>query len=1158
MTGLVTWCTERARMVLAFVVIAIAAGLASYFSLPKEGSPNIDVPVLYVSVALPGVSAEDSERLMVKPLETRLRGLDHLKELTGIGSQSHAGILLEFHFEWDKEATLADVRDRVSQAEADFPEDAKKPTIAEINLSEFPILVVSLSGAVPERTLLHLTKDLQQAIEADQRVLEAKLTGHREEMLEVLIDPLKMESYNVTAQELLSVIQRNNQLVAAGDIESESASFAVSVPGSFENARDVYDLPVKVNGDRVVRLGDVTEIRRTFEDSLGEARYNGAPSISLQISKRIGENIIETVDAARAIVAAEIAKWPVPLQKAVQVDISMDESTRVGEMVSQLEGSVATAVIFVMMVVLAALGFRSAMLVGIAIPCSFLLSFALMAALGMPINNMVMFGLILAVGMLVDGAIVVVEYADKEIARGTGPMRAYAAAAKRMFWPIVASTATTLCAFLPMLLWPGMPGQFMGQLPITLIFVLSASLIVALIFLPVLGGVSGRISRWFGIVIAPVARIVQPVVPLLARVFAVALFIAAIFVGASVRNAETTVHMIASVGVAAVLGFLAWTLWTGRNRRKREQIGYRRTAFGRFVALIALNPIGPFVAIGAAVAGMVMVFTAFGENSKGVEFFVDTEPERAIIYVRARGNLSLHEADKMVRAVEGRVSAIEGIESVFAFSGEGGLVNRGGNDGPPDAIGQVQIELGPWNQRRKGKLILAEIEQVLAGMPGVIAELKKQSNGPQQGKPIQLELRSPSWADLHEATRIAREKIEGTDWVINVDDTRPLPGIDWEISVDRVTAGRYGADVATVGPLVQLVTRGAILGTYRPDDSDEELEIRMRFPADERLLSTLDHLKVATPNGQVPLSNFIKREPVKRLEQVNRRGGERFFLVRADVSPEAEGGVSDVTIIGNLEKWIAEERPFPRSVKARFGGDREEQQQSMAFLQNAFLGALGLMFVILLAQFNSLYNSLLVLSAVVMSVAGVLIGMMVMGQKFSIIMTGTGIVALAGIVVNNNIVLIDTYQELSQRMSRLEAIVRTAEQRIRPVLLTTITTMAGLAPMMFAMSLNFAAGVPQFGAPTALWWVQLATAVVFGLGVSTFLTLLVTPAALAARVWVERLFVLIFGLIANLLGGRDRRARARLARAFRRRENTELIFEDETRPPKPTVVQAAE
>ena len=1116
MTGLIDWCTERARMTLVFIAISIGAGILAYTGLPKEGAPNIDVPVLYISVPLPGVSASDSERLLVKPLETEMRGLEGLKEMTGIASESHGGLLLEFDFGWDKAATLAEVRDKLSQAEAEFPDDADTATITEINLSEFPVLVVSLSGQVPERTLVRLAKDLQREIEADPKVLEAELTGHRDEMVEVLIDPLKLESYGVTAADLLSVIDRNNRLVAAGAVESATASFSVSVPGSFETAAELFNLPVKVNSDRVVRLGDVTEIRRTFEDAEATARYNGQKSISLQVSKRNGENIILTVEAVRAIVDAEIARWPLPLQQAVTVDFSMDESNNVTRMVTQLEGSVATAVILVMIVVFASLGFRSALLVGIAIPSSFLLSFALMEIFGLPINNMVMFGLILAVGMLVDGAIVVVEYADKQIQAGAGPMRAYRDAAKRMFWPITASTATTLCAFLPMLFWPGMPGKFMGLLPVTLIFVLSASLIVALLFLPVIGGVSGRLTRLLS-----------------------------------------------------------------REKPPSPPKFYRRSLFGRLIGLIALNPAGPFIAIGVAVSAIVAVFLYYGEHQTGTEFFVKVEPERAIVYVRARGNISLAEADRMVRETEERVMAIDGVQSVFAFAGTGGLVNKSGQGGPSDAIGQVQLELAPWGTRRPGDEILAEIGGAVADTPGFVAELAVQKDGPQQGKPVQLELTSDNWSDLTAAVEIARTRFEQSPYLTNIDDSRPLPGIEWQIGVDRATAGRYGADVATVSPLVQLVTRGALLGTHRPDDVDEELEIRIRFPEEERLLSTLDRLKVSTNSGMVPLSNFTTRTAEPKLGEVNRRDGRRFFLVRADVVADAPPDQTDVKLIGDLERWIAEENPFPSSVSARFTGDREEQEDSMTFLGVAFAGALGMMFVILLAQFNSLYNALLILLAVVMSVAGVLVGMLVMGQKFSIIMTGTGIVALAGIVVNNNIVLIDTFQEYARRMETLEAIVRTAEARIRPVLLTTITTMAGLTPMMFAMSIDFAAAggaigallsgsgwsvffatIISTGAPTALWWVQLATAVVFGLGFATVLTLLVTPAALAARVWVVRGALSGWDMMrSQLLSSANRKAQrtdAELEKAFRAQENVDLVFVQPA-PKRPRrIIRAAE
>ncbi len=1106
MTGIVDWAAAHTRMVLALLVISVGAGLFSYFSLPKEGAPNIDVPVLFISVPLPGVSARDSERLLVKPLETEMRGLDGLKQMTGIASENHAGMLLEFDFGWDKQATLATVRGKLDQAKTEFPEGAHSPTIREVNLSQFPVLVVSLSGEVPERTLLKLSKELQREIESLSSVLEANLTGHRDEMVEVLMDPLKMESYRVTAQELLTVFDRNNQLIAAGSVESATARFSVTVPGAFETLEDIRTLPVKVSGDRVVRLGDVTEIRRTFEDATGRARFNGAKSISLQVKKRTGENIIETVEAVRATVGKVVRGWPEPLRQAVKVDLSMDESARVTDMVSQLESSVLTAVILVMLVVLAALGFRSAILVGIAIPGSFLLSFGLMAALGMSINNLTMFGMILAVGMLVDGAIVVVEYADKRIAQGVGPMTAYTEAARRMFWPIVSSTATTLCAFLPMLFWPGLPGQFMAQLPIMMIFVLSASLIVTLLYLPILGGVAGRLSQMM----------------------------------AQAR--------------AQVLG--------GKVAPPPPPEPYRRRPFGRVIGAIVLNPVGPFLALGVAAATIAGIFSYYGAHNNGVEFFVETDPGRAIVYVRARGNLSLAERDRMVRATEQAVMSVPGIAAVFAFSGGGGLANKRGQKGPPDAVGQVQLELVPWYERGSGDDILDEVERRITSIPGVLAEIKRQKDGPRQGKPIQLELKSDDWADLIHAAGIARARFSRTPGLIDIDDTRPLPGIDWRIEVDRAAAGRFGADIATIGLLVQAVTRGAILETYCPADADEELNIRGRFVKADRRLSTLDDLKITTTRGQVPLSNFITRHPAPKLAKISRRDGQPFFLIRAGV----DENTSDIARIEEFERWIAEEDPFPASVAARFTGDREEQEETQAFLISAFAGALGLMFVILLAQFNSVYNSALVLSAVVMSVAGVLVGMMVMGQKFSLIMTGTGIVALAGIVVNNNIVLIDTYQDFARRMDPLEAVVRTAEARIRPVLLTTITTMAGLAPMMLAVSLDFVNGGINRGAPTALWYVQLATAVVFGLGIATVLTLVVTPAALAARVWLERLFgtgalTLWFGLTGLLHGRwsgsaylRDRRLR----RGLQRQPLPEIIWTEPDRPDQAEAVRAAE
>ncbi len=1142
MTGLVDWATGRARMVFAFVVLSIAAGVISYVGLPKEGEPDIDIPALFVSVPFPGISAEDSEKLLVKPLETKLRDLDGLKTISATASEGYAGVALEFEFGWDKSATIADVRDKVNQAEAEFPDGAEQYSINEINFSEFPILVISLSGAVPERTLLRVAKELQDEIESLAPILEAGLAGHREEMVEVLIDPLRLETYNVTANELLNAVVNNNQLIAAGEVETGSGAYSVKIPSAFDETADVYALPIKVNGDRVITLGDLADIRLTFEDRTGTARYNSETTVALQVVKRKGFNVIQTSEQVRNVVDAAVAEWPEELQDAIRVAFSMDTSTEVDSMVNQLQASVLTAIALVMIVVLGALGVRSALLVGFAIPTSFLLCFAILSVFGIAISNIVMFGLILAVGMLVDGAIVVVEYADKEIKRGIGPMRAYGHAAKRMFWPIVSSTATTLCAFLPMLLWPGVPGEFMGNLPTTLIFVLSASLVVALIFLPVVGGVAGRISRIINHINDSLRDSLHWSIRLLLSLLPLAvMYMAAV--------QALSGNLLLGIPLFA-LGWMALTAIGGSLMPPDADIvttkRRKRTFFGHVIKFLTGNPVMPFVALGTVIFFVISTFGYFGENNKGVEFFVETEPERAIAYVRARGNLSLEEKDRMVKEVEAIISEVDGVASIFSFAGSGGLnQNTGGASTPLDAVGQVQIELDSWEARYalgeegRGNVILDEINRRLAKVPGIRAEISEQAQGPAQGKPVHLRIKGQDWQDLLQATALVREKFDDMDGLRDVEDTRPLPGIDWQIDVDVEKAGRFGADVATVGAMVQLVTRGLMLDTMRVDTSDEEIDIRVRLPEEDRLLSTLDTLRVRTPEGLVPLANFISRQPVPKLGQIDRVDGERYFDVKAGVPP----GGNPNEEIAKISEWL-ETAGLPVSVNTEWTGDQEDQAESQAFLQTAFAGALGLMFVILLAQFNSFYNSFVVLIAVVFSVTGCLIGMLVMDQTFSIIMTGTGILALAGIVVNNNIVLIDTYQEYSRYMPRLEAIVRTAEDRIRPVLLTTITTMAGLAPMMLGISVDFINGGYTIDAPTALWWKQLATAVVFGLGIATVLTLIVTPAFLSVRVWAVKGAYGAFAMsAASLRGYNSRIARdRRLTKSSRAHRMEEILW----------------
>lgn len=1059
MNPLVTASVGRTRTVLTTMVLLVLAGVTSYLSIPKEADPDIAIPFFFVSIPYPGISPEDGERLLVKPMETELRTLEGLEEITAFASQGFAGIILEFDVSFDKDQALQEVREKVDLARAEIPTEAEEPVITEFNASLFPVLVVALSGDVPERALLQRARKLQDAIESVPTVLEAKLVGDREELLEVVIDPVKLESYSVSQLELINAVSLNNQLVAAGALDTGQGRFNVKVPGLFENREDVMGLAVKSSGEGVVTLEDIAEIRRTFKDAESFARFNGGPAIVIEVTKRLGSNIIHTNNAVRAIVEEETAQWP----RDIKVSYTQDQSSWIYRSINSLEASIITAISLVMIVVVAALGMRSAILVGVAIPTSFLIGFFLLALSGLTLNMMVMFGLLLAVGMLVDGAIVIVEFADRKMAEGVDRVEAYVSASSRMFWPIISSTATTLAAFLPMLLWPGVSGQFMSYLPLTLIFVLIASLITALIFLPVLGSIFGK---------------------------------------AEAAN-QATLRSLSGAETGDVLALEGIT--------------------GTYVRMLNNLIRRPFQVIAGTLGVLVGIFFLYGSFNNGVEFFVNTEPEQAAILVSARGNLSTEEMLKLVNEVENIVLDVSGVASAFAQTGPGQGGPGQGGDAPADMIGRISIELAPYEERRPGAIILDEIRDRTINLPGINVEVRKREDGPPTGKDIQIQLSSRDPVALRAMTeKVKNHFTNNVADIIDIEDSLPLPGIEWVLKIDREQAGRFGADVAAIGATVQMVTNGILVGTYRPDDADDEVDIRARFPVSDRSIDQLDQLRLRTPNGLVPLSNFITREPARQVNEITRIDGIQVMDVKANTT----NGVLADDKVTELKAWVADEANIDPRVNVRFRGADENQAESAAFLGNAMIAALFLMFIILLTQFNSFYHSVLTLSAVIMSTMGVLLGMVITGHTFSVIMTGTGIVALAGIVVNNNIVLIDTFQGLLARgMDPVEAVLRTAGQRLRPVLLTTITTICGLLPMATQINVGFFDRSVTYGGPVAVWWVQLSTAIISGLSFATLLTLVVTPVMLAAPTVIRQSSWNIRETAENLLRRRSLRDR---------------------------------
>jgi multidrug efflux pump len=1037
----VTAAMTRSRAVLTILAALLLGGLSSYFTLPREADPDIPIPIIYVGVVLPGISPVDAERLLVKPMELALRTLTGLKEMQSVSAQNYGAVLLEFDVSFDKDQALLDVREKMDQVRPELPDDAEEPDVREFNAGLFPVIMVNLTTSDSERELYRHAKMLKEEIAGMPNVLEAKLVGQREEVLEIIIDPRAMENYNITSNELYTVLARNNQLIPAGSIDSGLGRFSLSVPGLIESEADVGQIPIKTRGDAVVRLSDIAEVRRTFKDQNIYARFNGQPTISIEVVKRLGANIVQTTQQVRALSLDYTRDWP----DTIEVDFSSDISNFIFEMLGSLETSISNAIMLVMILVIAALGLRSALLVGLSIPTSFLVGFLIVDLMGMTLNMMIMFGFILSVGILVDGAIVVVEYADRKMAEGLNRREAYAMASSRMFWPILSSTGTTLAAFGPMLFWPGVSGKFMSYLPVTVIILLCASLATAMLFMPVIGGIIGK----------------------------------------SEQEGDELLSSLSGENLINV----------------REMKGMT----GRYLRFLKMCMNWPLTTIATAIAILTTVVMLYGEYNNGVEFSGSIEPHQANVLVKGRGNLSIEEADLATKLVESIILDIPGVSSAFAQAGPAigsgdGAPNMGDGRIPADTIGLIRIEFTHFSTRIPATQIMREIERRSRRFAGIEVEIKEREQGPPQGKGIEIEVSGQDLGKLTDVvTRMARYLQSRSDLYADVENTLPLPGIEWNLSVDREAAGRFQADIATVGNVIQLVTNGILIGHYRPDDSDEEIEIRARYPYDARSFDRLDQLRVLTPAGNVPITNFVERKPGEKRDTISRIDGQRFIQLQAAmaINPETGEEYLATDLENDFTQWMSTQDFVPSDVKWRLRGANEEAEEAAAFLGRAMIASLLLMFIILLMQFNSLYCTILTLSTVVLSTIGVLLGMVLTGQVFSVIMTGTGVVALAGIVVNNSIVLIDTYQRLMETgMDKVDVILKTAGQRLRPILLTTITTMIGLFPMAIQASINVFDRSLQFGEPTAAWWVQLSTAIIFGLGFSTLLTLILVPVLL--------------------------------------------------------------
>ena len=1024
MTGIVDFALSKAKTTLMLAVLIVVAGSYARQEIPIAASPNIQLPFVSVAVFLDGASPSDGSRLVAKPLENRLRTVPGVKTIRATSSLSNIRIFLEFEVGYDIDKAIVDTKQAVEEVKFNLPQEAEDPQINEYSNANFPVMNLSIIGASSLRQKVFYARELKDRLEKIEEVLETEVIGSPDEVLEGIINKSKMEAYGVTLTDLYYSVSNNNVIIPGGKQDTGLGSFMIEVPSVIETAEDVYSIPIKVTKDAVVTLSDIASIRRTFKDFNSYARVNGEDAVAIEVMLREGANAI---DAANKI-AIELDEFRKILPENLTIVKTNDDTVWANMMVSELNGNIISAVVLIMILVVASMGFRVSMLVGLSIPFCFLLTYLTLFMLGYEVNFLVMMGLLLGMGMLIDGSIVVTEYADRKISEGLSRLEAYRLASKRMFTPVLASTGTTIAAFIPLIFWPGFTGQFMRYLPITVSIVLASSLFYSLVLIPVLGSYFGQSSS---------------------------------------------------------------TLKLGQDSDKTGEPLFDKLAeyYGKLTKIFVRNPGETIILILAILFTIITTYTFYG---KGTVYFAIVDPVKAEITVRGRGNFSALESKKIIEEVEERLIQIDELESVFLRSGSPWW-ERGG-----DKIGSGYVEVVEPSERDiSGLEIMQLVTEVTQGIPGIIVEAEADLGGPSFDSPIELNITGDIESEVVAAALLAEEYMRNeVKGLKNIFSSQPYPSVEWNVQVDKQKAAQLGVKVGDVGALVQMLTSGFKVGEFRPDDSKDEVEIRVRFPSEDRTITGINTLNVTTSNGLVPVSSFITLTPQENRSTVNRRNGQ--YVQELAAATIDESAVAEK--VAEMQTWIEAQNFSKQGITMSFTGMQEETEEVNEFMILAGITALFTMLILLLTQFNSFYQSLLILSAVFMSFVGVLLGLLISNRPFSSTMTGISIVTLAGIVVNNNIVLIDTFNRLkfeSPETNRLELIRATCQQRLRPILLTSATTIFGLLPLAMGLSLDLIGRELSIGTRVVDWWQNLALSIVFGLGFSTLLTLIFTPAALA-------------------------------------------------------------
>ncbi len=1085
---------NRTSVFILIFVITIM-GISSYMSLPREASPDVQIPLVIVATPYFGVSPEDIESLVTQPIEKELNGISEVKEITSSSTEGFSNIKVEFNSGFDIDDALQKVRDKVNKAESELPDDVEKPQIIELNFSEFPIFTFNISGPQGLVKLKDIAEDMKDDIESIEGVLEVKISGGLEREVKVNVDINKLVNYNIRFDDVIAAIRNENKTIPSGSIDIGNSSFLVRVPGEFDRPFIIQDLIVKMKDGMPIYVKDVADVSYAFADRKTYARLNGVPCVTLSISKTTGSNIIHIADQIKQIIKEYDDKLP----ESVVFSVTVDRSKDIKRTVKNLENNIFSGLVLVLLVLFFLLGLRNAMFVALAIPLSMLLSFIILSALNITLNMVVLFSLILALGMLVDNAIVIIENTYKFLEEGHDLISAAKLGAKEVAWPITTSTLTTLVAFAPLMFWPGVVGDFMKYLPITLIVTLSSSLFVALVINPVLASKYMKLESHNPDSKSLKDRLLRPLKKITYK-FADELLPATIdyyekiltkMIGKE-RDPNQKVNKRNWLGVVAF--FLFFFVFGALTASPLPTVVSMIISILLGIGVILVFTNIRLRVLAGSFLSLVLIIEIYLIFDHGVEFFPTVDPERVFINVESPSGTNIEMSNRIAKNLETQLSAFKDVDVKEYVSNVGSSNNKFDAATATPNKSTITVQFVGYNERSQSSLITADqIREAIVNVPGADIEVKKEEHGPPVGVPINIEIIGDDFNQLGKLAEEIEKQIKNIPGLVDLKDDYDSGKPEIRILIDREKAALYEMNTSIIANSIRTAINGFVASKYRINE--DEYDIRVRLKKDQREnVEVLNDMQIVYNNKRgktfsVPLISVADIQYTKGPGAIKRKNLKKVVSVTANV----DAGYNANAVLKQVQEKLSTYN-LPPDYKIQYTGQNKEQKKAEDFLGKAFMIALFGISMILVIQFNSFSQPLMIMIAVIISLIGVFIGLTVMAMPFGIMMTGVGIISLAGVVVNNNIVLIDYINILRRRgVPSSKAAIKAGIRRFRPVTLTAVTTILGLIPLTFGFGFDMYTFSFESGGADAGFWRPMGVAVIFGLMFGTILTLGIVP-----------------------------------------------------------------